>query len=385
MHPTATRTQIQNTSRKQDGKLSIKMRSTEETQIPLREVVLRWTTCRSAMDLGMAHINFGNIEKSSSKTKKVVIANTSDVSLLYSVRKSGSIASGDIKLAEGRHGVIPPYGRKEVSIIFTPHYAGPFEEIIHVDNVEDGTDATVRMKAFIRKPPTFTVTPASLDFGSCRLDEQCKSSMISITNISRSQRTFTVASKTLATSRFLVEVILSISAKSVLPTLTNEETDEVEQILQKLKISRRKGQPDKEQKYIDRLTSLHVPVPPKDVDLASPKTLVAVEGIAPLPAPLPLPAASLPLPPSLPSSAIRKLANSPPTALTFVLEPNSRLEIAVSVLARMIQPCPAPEASFEGQPEWVDFVGEVEVSENVDTLERVNLLAKVMIGSEGGA
>lgn len=208
------------------------------------------------MDLGMAHLNFGILEKSSSKAKKIVIANASEIPLLYSVRKSGSIASGDIRLADGRHGVIPGYTKREVPIIFNPHYAGSssffrtsfaatdvqiifpgtFEETLHVDNVEDGTEETVRLKAYIRKPPTFSCSPAVLDFGTCAVHSSSASLPLTITNTSKTPRVFTLSvdPTEFCFARTTSEVILDPSATLAFPTLTTEEEEEVDAMLQKL-------------------------------------------------------------------------------------------------------------------------------------------------------
>lgn len=447
VHPTNTRTNVQGTSRKQDGKISIHLRNfgapivdddpsatlTSASDIPVREVVLRWTTCRSTMDLGMAHINFGQLEKSSSKTKKIVIANASEMPLLYAVRKSGSIASGDIRLAEGRHGVISGYGKREVSIIFEPHFAGAFEETIHVDNVEDETEGqTVRVKAFILRPPTFSVSTTSLDFGDCALHSISEPRKISITNISKSQRTFSVAldSTDFSFARAALDVVLDPSATTskVRGPLTAEEEEEVEGVLQKLKISRRKGQPEKEEKYISRLNLLGVPIPANDAPTAATPVPApppsATEGFAvkieagaqgagspnggqvmvvseattpintapqtPLSAsptdPLSVAAASfLPSTPTPSNGAPSSLATAPPSqpksvltdkgksSVTFTLDPNSRRELAIVIIPRPVLPALADGKLYE------DVSAPITVAENADSKTVVTLTARVAL------
>lgn len=320
----------------------------------------------------MPHINFGNIEKGSSKTKKIVVANTSEIPLIFAVRKSGSIASGDVKLAEGRHGVVPGYGRKELSFIFTPHYAGNFEEMIHFDNIEDGSDGSVRMKAFVVKPPTFSVTPASLDFGSCTFGNKSKALVLSITNISRSQRTFTVTSDAFISKFASLDVSLDASEKLNLPTLTTEETEEVETILQKLAIARRKGQEDKEKKYSDRLTLLRVPIPPPSDPEGSKSPVITPTPLSATPSPVipPLSTATVELAPkiTLPS------AQNARSSITVVLDSNSRLDASVTLLPRALYPAPELKQLYE------ELVGSISVSENVDTVKKVMLNARIELG-----
>lgn len=335
----------------------------------------------------MAHINFGQLEKSSSKTKKILVANQSEAPLLYAVRKSGSIASGDIKLAEGRHGVIAGYGKREVSIIFEPHFAGAFEETIHVDNVEDESEGqTVRVKAFILRPATFSVSTTSLDFGECALDTVSKRMGLSVTNISSRARTFSVAldSNDLSFAHAALDVILDPSATTskVRGPLSAEEEEEVENVLQKLKISRRKGQPEKEEKYISRLNLLGVPVPAGepttgsataessgaltetggDADGASNSHLVVVAE----------PASDKAVP-TVPAPARPTTGDKDKSAVSFLLEPNSRRELAVVIVPRAILP------ALDDGKEFEDVSAPITVAENADSKVIVTLMARVAL------
>ena len=49
--------------------------------------------CRSAMELGNKHINFGLMSKNELREKTLVVKNLSEMPLLYRIRKSGSVAS----------------------------------------------------------------------------------------------------------------------------------------------------------------------------------------------------------------------------------------------------------------------------------------------------
>ncbi|KAM0755513.1 hypothetical protein T439DRAFT_320211 [Meredithblackwellia eburnea MCA 4105] len=438
VHPVGGRINVQGSSRKQDGKISIQLLSYYESSgatgtpptgpttppqdIPVREVVLRWTTFKSTMDLGMAHINFGQMEKSSSKTKTIVVANGSEKPLLYAVRKSGSIASGDLRVADGRHGIIAGYGKREVSITFEPHFAGTFEEVIHVDNVEDASESqSVRVKAFILRPPTFAISTTSVDFGPTEIGVATQSKTVSVTNTSKASRSFTVGIDP-ADFQFQLsslEVVLKPSAALVLPKLTSEEEEEVESVLQKLKISRRKGQPEKEEKYITRLKALGVPVPaaepsassqssPIDPNAAFDPTAdasgISLAGLSSLSIPEAMLAAkdavvdaiklvtspkaeiSTPELPAVatPATAVAAAAvkgkpsdasfgTNLKSSITFTLEANARRDFAVVITPRPILPALDASQTYE------DVVAPIWVTENADSRASIAIKTRVLL------
>lgn len=115
-------------------------------------------------------------------------------------------------------------------------FSGTFEETLHVDNVEDGTEETVRLKAYIRKPPTFSCSPPVLDFGACAVHSSSVSLPLTITNTSKVPRVFTLSvdPTEFCFARTISEVILDPSTTSAFPTLTTEEEEEVDAMLQKL-------------------------------------------------------------------------------------------------------------------------------------------------------
>lgn len=177
---------------------------------------------------------------------------------------------------------------------FTPSLTGTYNENIVVENVLDGfNDQNVAVKANVRKAPTFTVEPAFVDFGMIDTNQthsvtqttqsQSQSQTTStistsssiekmgftLTNVSKHERTFVVEVKLPADDdkntstqddsyRF---VDLSLSRDEVGTALSKGEEEEIENILQKLKIAKRKGKKDKIVKYESRLTELGVDIP----------------------------------------------------------------------------------------------------------------------------
>ncbi|EST05220.1 hypothetical protein PSEUBRA_005486 [Kalmanozyma brasiliensis GHG001] len=282
-HPSgSTRPHIQGNARKQDSRIFMRLidfdmgvvRQSEEfsgmaeleaDELPVRDLMLRSNTCRSLLELGQPHINFGHMEKGDSKTRKILIQNRSEWALRYCIRKSGSIASGDIKLSSGRYGVVPGYGKREVEFVFSPSMSGPFQEKLVVENVADrDNDQTVVLKANIRKTPNFAVDPSAINFGACTPGKLSTPESFVLTNTTSKSRSFVIAidSHDLLHQRCLIDVGLSTASDDeVRGTLSKEEEEEIENLSQKLKIASRKGNADKVKKYEDRLTALGVKVP----------------------------------------------------------------------------------------------------------------------------
>jgi hypothetical protein len=180
---------------------------------------------------------------------------------LFRLRTSGSIASGDLKLGLGRYGVISAFGRKEVgNFSFNPSLVGNFNETIVVENVLDSfNDQNVSVKAAVRKQPTFSVDPATLDFGIIDTANSSRAAPQSfvVTNASKGERTFVV--EVTPSKGSFAEVTLSRDEGDAGTALSKAEEEEAEGLLQKLKIARRKGKTDKVAKYEARLSELGVP------------------------------------------------------------------------------------------------------------------------------
>jgi hypothetical protein len=237
--------------------------------------------------------------------------------------------------------------------------------MIHVDNCADGSESSMRVKAFIRQSQHFSVTPSSLDFGECPINTPSHSLSFSISNTSKAPRTFTVVVEPsdFAFPRSTIHVMLDPAEGQLsLPTLTTEEEEEVEGVLQKLKISRRKGQPEKVEKYLARLTVLGVPLPAQDdveFTIDAPIKPSPVITLAPILAP-----ASTPL------------ANGP-TSITFTLNPNSRRDVSIALLPTT---SPSNDTNKVFKP-TEDISGTVALfdTENRDRVERLTLRATVLL------
>ncbi|KAG2222140.1 hypothetical protein INT45_007576 [Circinella minor] len=269
-----TKPHVQSAPKKQDARIFLRLISFDrnieqeeftsllygdQSTIPVREVIVRAQLCRSIMDLGQKNINFGLVERNERHAKSIVLHNRSETPLLYAIRKSGSIASGDIILGAGRYGVVRAFGKREIEFVFEPTLAGHFMERLIVENIRDRTnDRVLLLKAMVRKPSTFFIKSLELNFGPCLVDQTCQRvQTIVFTNTNKQTRLFEIRvdpneanfGRTYGEFDFVVEDDESSQ-------LSKEAEEEIENLEQKLKIARRKKQTDKEKKYLKKLAKL---------------------------------------------------------------------------------------------------------------------------------
>lgn len=230
------------------------------SELPVRDLVIRSSCVRSVLEVQQSSINFGTCERGEMKSRMIVIHNRSDCVGVYRLRTSGSIASGNLKLGLGRYGVVSAFGRKEVaSFSFTPSLVGNYNETIAVENVLDNyNDQSVLVKATVRKMPAFSLDVTKLDFAPSQAGAWPLAAGFVITNTSKTERTFVVEVADPAAETAFAELSLSRDEKDAGMALSRGEEEEVEGLLQKLKIARRKNKPDKIAKYEKRLGELGV-------------------------------------------------------------------------------------------------------------------------------
>ncbi|KAI8369188.1 hypothetical protein EDC96DRAFT_479026 [Choanephora cucurbitarum] len=270
----ATKPHIQSAPKKQDARIFLRLvefdRNIEQTEfenlldlnqtdIPVREVIVRSQLCRSVMDLGQKNINFGLVERNERHAKTIVLHNRSETPLLYAIRKSGSIASGDINLDVGRYGVVRSYGKREVEFVFEPTLSGPFMEKLIIENIRDRTnDQVLLLKAQVRKPSTFLIKSLEMSFGLCLVDQPCRrTETIVLTNTNKQSRMFEVRvdPNEVSFGRYYAEFEFDVKEDDT-NTISKEAEEEIENLEQKLKIAKRKAQPDKIKKYLRKLAKL---------------------------------------------------------------------------------------------------------------------------------
>lgn len=278
----STRPHIQGNARKQDSRIYLRLLNFDASllsssgspdlaplvnldpeELPVRELMLRAVTCRSLMELGQPHINFGTLDPGEVKVRKIIVHNRAEWPLRYCIRKSGSIASGDIRIAHGgRYGIVPGYGHCAVEFGFSPTMSGSVNERLVLENVADrDNDQTVVVKAHIRRVPNFSVAPAVLPLGAVTGSKLSQPTFFHVNNISSKPRSFTVDldRATLQAHRCVAEVGLALAPSDQVQqhsVRTQAQEEEVEHAAQKLKIALRKGQADKISKYKEKLKQL---------------------------------------------------------------------------------------------------------------------------------
>lgn len=278
----STRPHIHGTARKQDSRVFLRLlafeaaraeslpefaalRGRDVDELPVRDLMVRSSVCRSMLELGQPHINFGHMDKGDVRERKIWIQNRSEWALLYYIRKSGSIASGDIRLGRGRYGVVPGHGRRGVDFTFQPSMSGAFCERLMVENVADhDNDQAIVLKAAVRKVANFAIDPSTLDYGTCRPLRVSMPESVLVTNTTSKHRTFVVS---VDEATDALDILATASGDSATRrALSPEEEEEVETLYQKLKIASRKGNADKLAKYRERLEQLGVAVPTEEAD-----------------------------------------------------------------------------------------------------------------------
>eukprot|EP00181_Compsopogon_caeruleus_P000060 CAMPEP_0184684024 /NCGR_PEP_ID=MMETSP0312-20130426/13513_1 /TAXON_ID=31354 /ORGANISM="Compsopogon coeruleus, Strain SAG 36.94" /LENGTH=1453 /DNA_ID=CAMNT_0027136811 /DNA_START=123 /DNA_END=4484 /DNA_ORIENTATION=+ len=164
-------------------------------EIPPRELIFTIRVCRSEMDVEQKNLNFGTVLLGERKRRRLVITNKSEAPLLFSIRKSGSVASGDIHFDGVNVGVVRPYSAKEVPFLFSPTLVGRLQETLLVENLLDPRDEhKVIIKALVFRKRLFILRRENIaNFGLITTNEPSKHALrMRITNDSDKTRKFTV-------------------------------------------------------------------------------------------------------------------------------------------------------------------------------------------------
>jgi hypothetical protein len=150
---------FQNGQSNDDIYISPNQKHTVEPLKP-RTLLIRAKTTRSEMVVLQKNISFGRSVVGETSTRGVTIVNRSDVPCMYSISKSGNIASGYLKIPSGREGYIAPLTSQSIDFVFKPTLSGNFEETVIIENIlEPSNTQSIVIKAKVSKPESFKILP----------------------------------------------------------------------------------------------------------------------------------------------------------------------------------------------------------------------------------
>lgn len=260
---------------------------------------IRAKACRSEMSLLQKNINFGKTIVGSISKKELTLVNQSNIPLLYSFEKTGSIFSGYLTISGGRKGVIPASSSMSIELSFKPSLAGLFEEVVTIRNVLcRENDQVLVVKARVTKPDSFQLTmlpsrdPIDVpDYFESVMTENANSMFIGDLDVYRPSTRlveFKIKNMTMKSRQFIVdashantkvllpddpsetpfmptpEIVQTVviarcefTSKLVVCNISADEKkileDNLEKFQQKLKIAVRKNKAEKIEKYRSKL------------------------------------------------------------------------------------------------------------------------------------
>ena len=124
--------------------------------------------CYSQLDVAQRHIAFGVLTSMAAHERQLQVHNQSEAPLLFAIRKTGSIASGDLVCSPPTHWAwCDRYGRLDIPFVFAPSLAGAFAEPVSIVNLQDHTQhcSVVIIKALIKRPEHFWLRELNFHFG----------------------------------------------------------------------------------------------------------------------------------------------------------------------------------------------------------------------------
>ncbi|KAJ1939908.1 hypothetical protein EC988_007183 [Linderina pennispora] len=194
--------------------------------------------------------------------KYLLIQNRSETPLMYAIRKTGSIASGDIQFVDNnRYGVVRGFDSRKIVFVFRPSLTGAYSEQISIANVLNAHGGkTATLKAVVRRPSKFYIQSLSLAFAgplacNCRSPDH---QALVLKNMTPKTRLLVVRPIDRDENRVRLAPVFPPDIAHAPPTrLLDRETEEkIEALEQKLKIAVRKNRPEKIDKYHKKLAKL---------------------------------------------------------------------------------------------------------------------------------
>ncbi|KAL9642212.1 hypothetical protein ABK040_007213 [Willaertia magna] len=225
--------------------------------LPSRELTVQAKICQSIMEITQKNINFGKILNNEERKKTLTISNASEVPLLFKIKKTGSIASNDIKILDVQSsGVVGPYGSRDVQFLFKPSLPGKFNEILTIENILDETDNTnIIIKANIVNYEKFSLKSNDVNFNDILINQPSLKKKITVTNMSKNRRVFEVQ---IDYSSFIgCSFDFDYDLDPVSPSTEIEKLEaELEKLEHKYRICVRKNKQSKIKKLTERINEI---------------------------------------------------------------------------------------------------------------------------------
>ncbi|KAJ2908995.1 hypothetical protein GGI21_002327, partial [Coemansia aciculifera] len=198
-------------------------------QLPVRRFLVQASLCRTELEIGQKSINVGNMQVDEASRKYLVIKNQSETPLMYAIRKTGSIASGDIQFVDNnRYGVVRGFDSRKIVFVFTPSLTGTYSEQISIANVLDARGGkTATLKAVVRRPSKFYIQSLLLEFGKKKKSEgeeareeeegETVTTHLQLGKRSDEAQLLVIKNMTGKTRQFVVKSIKDMQAEAILP------------------------------------------------------------------------------------------------------------------------------------------------------------------------
>ncbi|KAG2387391.1 hypothetical protein C9374_001723 [Naegleria lovaniensis] len=226
--------------------------------LPPRELTVQSKVCLSMMEIAQKNINFGSITNVEDRKKTITISNASEVPLLFRVKRSGSIASNDIKILDMLEcgGVVRPYGSRDIQLYFKPSLPGVFNETLTFENILDESEKIhIVVKADIRNYEKFTLKSNDVNFGNILIGQPSISRKIVVTNMSKNRRIFETMIEYVSFSFCRFEFEYDLEPVSQSTEIEKLET-ELEKLEHKYRICVRKNKTSKIKKLTERINEI---------------------------------------------------------------------------------------------------------------------------------
>lgn len=152
-----------------DIKLNVAESDDSETSnirsLKSRSIIVRARVFESEMVINQKNINFGKTVVGELSTRGLSITNKSQIPLLYSIAKSGSISSLFLTVSNNREkGIIRALSTKTIEFAFKPNLAGQYEETLILENVLNTTNSQgIVIKANVLKQQLFQLLPIEVN------------------------------------------------------------------------------------------------------------------------------------------------------------------------------------------------------------------------------